>query len=116
MAPGLAECENAVIVPHIASATLWTRAGMVSWMCGGGSCSNGGAQWCWLLSDVGCPRPASRWCFQHCRLAITPTLCLPLCRQATLAAANVAATLQGYPVWNKPDVLPFVVCGGWELS
>lgn len=29
MKPGLAECENAVIVPHIASATLWTRAGMV---------------------------------------------------------------------------------------
>ena len=29
MKPGLAECENAVIVPHIASASLWTRAGMV---------------------------------------------------------------------------------------
>lgn len=29
MKPGLAECKNAVIVPHIASATLWTRAGMV---------------------------------------------------------------------------------------
>ena len=29
MAPGLAECENAVVVPHIASASLWTRAGMV---------------------------------------------------------------------------------------
>ena len=28
--------------------------------------------------------------------------------QATLAACNVAATLQGYPAWNKPDVLPFV--------
>ncbi|PSC68951.1 glycerate dehydrogenase [Micractinium conductrix] len=55
MKPGLADCPNAVIVPHIASATLWTRAGM-----------------------------------------------------ATLAACNVAATLQGYPAWNKPDVLPFV--------
>ncbi|KAL4426060.1 hypothetical protein ABPG77_007856 [Micractinium sp. CCAP 211/92] len=55
MKPGLEECENAVIVPHIASATLWTRAGM-----------------------------------------------------ATLAACNVAATLQGHPAWNKPDVLPFV--------
>ncbi|GAB4822543.1 hypothetical protein N2152v2_009589 [Parachlorella kessleri] len=55
MKPGLAECENAVVVPHIASATEWTRSGM-----------------------------------------------------ATLAAANVAAILQGYPVWNKPDVLPFV--------
>ncbi|KAL4855140.1 Glutamate synthase [NADH] [Chlorella vulgaris] len=30
MKPGLAECENAVIVPHIASATLWTRAGMAT--------------------------------------------------------------------------------------
>lgn len=29
MKPGLADCPNAVIVPHIASATLWTRAGMV---------------------------------------------------------------------------------------
>ena len=29
MASGLAECENAVVVPHIASASLWTRAGMV---------------------------------------------------------------------------------------
>lgn len=35
MKPGLAECENAVVVPHIASASLWTRAGMVSslWRC-----------------------------------------------------------------------------------
>lgn len=30
MAPGLAECSNAVIVPHIASASLWTRAGMAT--------------------------------------------------------------------------------------
>ena len=30
MKPGLAECDNAVIVPHIASASVWTRAGMVS--------------------------------------------------------------------------------------
>lgn len=28
MAPGLAECSNAVLMPHIASATLWTRSGM----------------------------------------------------------------------------------------
>lgn len=50
MAPGLAECPNAVIVPHIASASLFTRGGM-----------------------------------------------------ATLAAANVAARLQGLPVWKTPD-------------
>ncbi len=28
--------------------------------------------------------------------------------QATLAAANVAAVLSGYPVWNRADILPFV--------
>ena len=36
MAPGLAECENAVLLPHIASATLWTRSGMVCADEGGG--------------------------------------------------------------------------------
>lgn len=55
MAPGLAELDNVVIVPHIASATVWTREGM-----------------------------------------------------ASLAAANVAATLQGHPVWTGPDVLEFL--------
>lgn len=55
MKAGLEECPNAVIVPHIASASLWTRSGM-----------------------------------------------------ATIAASNVAALLQGYPVWTSPDVLPFV--------
>ena len=29
MKPGLEECDNAVIVPHIASASHWTRSGMV---------------------------------------------------------------------------------------
>ena len=28
--------------------------------------------------------------------------------QATLAAANVAARLRNKPVYNKPDILPFV--------
>ena len=55
MAPGLVDLENVVIVPHIASATRWTRQGM-----------------------------------------------------ATLAAANVAAILQGYPVWTNPDITPFL--------
>jgi hydroxypyruvate reductase 1 len=55
MKPGLAELDNVVIVPHIASATVWTRQGM-----------------------------------------------------ATLAAANVAAVLQGYPLWKRDDVLPFL--------
>lgn len=35
MTPGLDHCENVVIVPHIASASLWTRSGMV------GSCTHG---------------------------------------------------------------------------
>jgi glycerate dehydrogenase len=55
MKPGLADLDNVVIVPHIASATVWTRQGM-----------------------------------------------------ATLAAANVAAILQGYPLWDDDDVLPFL--------
>ena len=29
MKSGLAECDNAVIVPHIASASFWTRSAMV---------------------------------------------------------------------------------------
>ncbi len=28
--PGLLDCDNVVAVPHIASASVWTRAGMVS--------------------------------------------------------------------------------------
>ena len=30
LTPGLDHCENVVIVPHIASASLWTRSGMVT--------------------------------------------------------------------------------------
>ncbi len=30
MKPGLVELDNVLIVPHIASATLWTREGMAS--------------------------------------------------------------------------------------
>lgn len=52
---GLVDLDNVVIVPHIASATSWTRQGM-----------------------------------------------------ATLAAANVAAILQGYPVWGKSNIMPFL--------
>jgi len=55
MKPGLVDLDNVVIVPHIASATRWTREGM-----------------------------------------------------ASLAAANVAGILSGYPAWNRPDILPFL--------
>lgn len=55
MKPGLVELDNVVIVPHIASATSWTRQGM-----------------------------------------------------ATLAASNVAAVLQGYPAWQRPDISVFL--------
>jgi hydroxypyruvate reductase 1 len=58
MKPGLAELDNVVVVPHIASATSWTRQGM-----------------------------------------------------ATLAAQNVAALLQGYPVWDSEDISPFLAEG-----
>jgi hydroxypyruvate reductase 1 len=55
MKPGLVDLDNVVIVPHIASATSWTRQGM-----------------------------------------------------ASLAAANVAGILQGYPAWQRPDIAPFL--------
>jgi hydroxypyruvate reductase 1 len=55
MKPGLEKLDNAVIVPHIASATIWTRQGM-----------------------------------------------------ATLAGTNAAAILNGYPVWQDPDIRPFL--------
>jgi hydroxypyruvate reductase 1 len=55
MKPGLVDLDNVVIVPHIASATRWTRQGM-----------------------------------------------------ATLAASNVAAILQGYPAWQRPDISVFL--------
>ena len=55
MKPGLAELDNVVLVPHLGSATVWTREAM-----------------------------------------------------AALAALNVAAVLQGYPVWQAPDILPFL--------
>jgi hydroxypyruvate reductase 1 len=55
MKPGLVDLDNVVIVPHIASATSWTRQGM-----------------------------------------------------ATLAASNVAAILQGFPAWQRPDISAFL--------
>lgn len=55
MKAGLTDLDNVLIVPHIASATSWTRQGM-----------------------------------------------------ATLAAANVAAILQGYPVWHQEDITAFL--------
>lgn len=55
LAPGLADLENVVIVPHLGSATRYSREGM-----------------------------------------------------AILAAANLAAVLRGYPVWNRVDVAPFL--------
>jgi hydroxypyruvate reductase 1 len=55
MKPGLVDLDNVVIVPHIASATSWTRQGM-----------------------------------------------------ATLAACNVAAILQGFPAWQRPDISVFL--------
>jgi len=53
--PGLAELDNVVLVPHLGSATSWTRENM-----------------------------------------------------AALAATNVVAVLNGWPVWDGPDVRPFL--------
>jgi hydroxypyruvate reductase 1 len=53
--PGLAALDNVVMVPHLGSATSWTRRGM-----------------------------------------------------ASLAACNVAAILNGYPVWTSDDISPFL--------
>lgn len=55
MKRGLKDLDNLVIVPHIGSATKWTRQGM-----------------------------------------------------ATLASANVAGILLGYPAWQRQDVSPFL--------
>ncbi|MCF8062972.1 MAG: D-glycerate dehydrogenase [Deltaproteobacteria bacterium] len=55
MKPGLEDLPNVVMVPHIGSATRWTREGM-----------------------------------------------------AVLAASNVAGILRGFPVWGRPDMLPFL--------
>ncbi|MBN2126584.1 MAG: hypothetical protein JW821_19955, partial [Deltaproteobacteria bacterium] len=55
MKPGLEALDNVVIVPHIGSATRWTREGM-----------------------------------------------------ATLAAANVAGILMGYPAWQDEDISTFL--------
>jgi hydroxypyruvate reductase 1 len=55
MKPGLEVLDNVVIVPHIGSATRWTREGM-----------------------------------------------------ATLAAANVAGILLGYPAWQEQDISSFL--------
>ena len=55
MKPGLADLDNVTIVPHIASATVWTRQGM-----------------------------------------------------ATLAGANVAGILRGFPLWSDDDMTPFL--------
>jgi hydroxypyruvate reductase 1 len=55
LAPGLAALDNVVLVPHLGSATRYSREGM-----------------------------------------------------AILAAANLAAVVRGYPVWNRADVTPFL--------
>jgi hydroxypyruvate reductase 1 len=55
MKPGMVELKNVIVVPHIASATVYSREGM-----------------------------------------------------ASLAASNVAAMLQEYPVWQKPDISGFL--------
>lgn len=64
MAPGLAECENAVVVPHIASATQWTRAGMVR---GGGVAHS---HWASFASSCLLPYWAGSYCTSYCRATL----------------------------------------------
>lgn len=91
MAPGLAECQNAVLLPHIASATLWTRSGMVRRDCGRFALLICMALFCWLWIGAYAQFPNK-----------FPT-------QAKLAACNVVGVLKNYPVWNRPDdTLAFV--------
>jgi hydroxypyruvate reductase 1 len=53
MKPGLAECPNAVIVPHIASASAWTREGMATLAAANVAAVAGkGVRRCWNKADV----------------------------------------------------------------
>lgn len=55
MKPGLADLPNIVIVPHIASASMWTRSGMVRgspWGRGEGAFLGGG-KWGVVRGGVG---------------------------------------------------------------
>ena len=118
MAPGLAECENAVLLPHIASATLWTRSGMVRADEGGG-CTGGctrrilscGQRWSksWVLhSGAVAPVVVLQRSLDASRRPSSCLCDLPL-KQAKLAACNVVGILKGYPVWTRAnDVLHFV--------
>jgi hydroxypyruvate reductase 1 len=93
MKPGLSELPNAVIVPHIASASMWTRSGMVS-----------------SARQPGCVLAAGRVRLPPVCDARMPAASLTRARvapkrtQATLAAANVAAVLQGFPASKQPDI------------
>ncbi len=121
MAPDLADMPNAVIVPHIASASEWTRSGMVGLPCacmhacvmGRASCVDDYAcVCCSLLPAIPqtslvqvMQQPARRMSSRNAQNAHAPT---PR-KQATLAAANVAGILQGYGAWSNPnDITPFL--------
>ena len=65
MHPGLAGCHNAVLLPHIASATQWTRSGMVSnfsnLIPGAGSVNTG----CGAVNGLGWGQRVGLYCYQH---------------------------------------------------
>lgn len=52
MKPGLADCPNAVIVPHIASASAWTREGMATLAAANVAAIVGRGKKAWNKSDV----------------------------------------------------------------
>jgi len=52
MKPGLSECPNAVIVPHIASASAWTREGMATLAAANVASVVSGSKKAWNKADV----------------------------------------------------------------
>ena len=56
------------------------------------------------LQNLACPEATTLFSVYGGK-GMTLVTCLV---QATLAAANVAARLRNKPVYNKPDILPFV--------
>jgi hypothetical protein len=82
MKPGLAECENAVVVPHIASATEWTRSGMVGLLL---------LLLLDLLRAAAAPTAASSCCCRHCNSLLCG--CLLLIGSNTRTSAPLRAAL-----------------------
>lgn len=101
MKPGLEECENAVIVPHIASATLWTRAGMVGWRA---------SSLCIIFGDRHGQEAATRTCAWKRPRNPGPRacdVCLPVCHKASQhcgCAGHARGLQRGGHAFGPPGV------------